>query len=487
MKKILLPVFILIPLFFIGQNIKKEKVKTSFLSYPKIDVAKMDISNIKVDFCIGNMKFVANNLKKTTNACKPKGGSIKDAKAIEVFYYQVAVLEPVSYLKISDNQGNIQYMERTTDGSQGFVDFGKDQCYWAEPVLKSAYQKEKANFEAKSQKEITKETMKKAREFLNGALFFTYIPQQIEVNYVKDKKQDYSDLERASSVALAGYEGIKDNAEDKDAQSKLQQAVSMWEKAMAESNTDNKDARINRKVTLALAENLGTAYMYLMEFDKAEKVVSDALALEKNITTNGTQDRKALLEMIKANKKGYMINKDIPINNNTANIQIQEHSSSEIGSFTEEYKKYANEAMAQDIKTGNDEYNKAVESGEVNPYQRFVVDVAGGASLTLPDLGAKLIKDPAGDKLDEFPEAITELTNVTTLTLRGNNLKSIPPDIGKMTNLKKLNLANNQLTTLPDEIGELKNLKNLILKGNNISPKEVSRIQSLLPNCDIKL
>ena len=107
-------------------------------------------------------------------------------------------------------------------------------------------------------------------------------------------------------------------------------------------------------------------------------------------------------------------------------------------------------------------------------------------AITSPDLASKLTKEPAGEKLNEFPEALVELTDLNILILRGNNLKTIPSSIGKLVNLKRLILTNNQLTTLPDEISELKNLKTLNMKGNNISPKEVSRIQSLLPDCKIK-
>ncbi|PCH98024.1 MAG: hypothetical protein COB83_00190, partial [Gammaproteobacteria bacterium] len=156
MKRLLLPIFIIAPFLFVAQNIKKEKVKTSFLSYPKIDMTNMNVNSVKVDFCSGDMKFMSKSTKKTTNACKAKGGSIKDAKAIEVFYYNFTVLAPVSYLKISNGAGEIKYIEKVSEGGKSSVDFGKKKCYWAEPVLVSAYKKGKAKFEASSNKENTK-------------------------------------------------------------------------------------------------------------------------------------------------------------------------------------------------------------------------------------------------------------------------------------------------------------------------------------------
>lgn len=487
MKKLLLPILIIAPLFFIAQNIKREKVKTSFLSYPKIDMTNMDVNSINVDFCSGDMKFVSKTTKKTTNACKAKGASIKDAKAIEVFYYNFTVLSPVSYLKISDSNGEIKYIEKVTEGVKSSVDFGKKKCYWVEPVLESAYKKEKTSFESKSNKENVKVSLKSARDFVNGALFFTYVPQEIMVHYVKSKDYGYSDLEEASAIAVEGFKGIKDNSQNKDAQAKLKQAISIWEKAMTESTPDDKKSRINKKVTLHVAENLGAAYLYLMEFEKAQKVVATALNLEKNITNNGTLRRKALLTTIRENKKGYELNKNTPINNNVVKVDIKTNSSSEIAQYTEDFKKFGNATVVEEIKANKEEYNKAVESGEINPYQRFVIAATTGNQLTLPDLASKLTKEPAGEKLNELPAAVTELTDLNILILRGNNLTTIPASIGKLSNLKKLVLANNKLTTLPDEIGELKGLKTLNLKGNNINQEEVSRIQSLLPNCKVKL
>jgi tetratricopeptide (TPR) repeat protein len=487
MKKTIFISLLLAPLFIISQNLKKEKVKTSFLSYPKVDVKNMDPSTLQVDFCTGNIAYLGKSTKKTTTACKPKGGSLKDTKALEVFYYHFNTLIPASYLKISNSKGEIQLIERINKGDKSFEDFGKKKCYWVESVLKSAYDKNKASFEAKNNKEFVKLKIKKSEEYLASALFFSYVPHTVEVLYPKDKNQNYTDLEKAATIAAEGYEGLKDNADDKEAQSKLRQAISIWEKALTESTPDTKNSRINKKVTLAISENTGRAYMYLMEFDKAKEIVKKALNLEKNFSNNATQRRESLLSYIKENKKGYDLNKETPVNLNVTKIMIKQHPASEIASFTEDYKKFGNAAMAEEIAESKEEYDKAVESGEINPYQKFVMETSFGKQLTLPDLTAKMMKEPAGEKLSELPEDVTKLTDLSILILRGNNLKALPGSIGNLTNLKKLVLTNNQLTTLPDEIGNLKELKNLNLKGNNISAKEISKIKSLLPNCKIKL
>lgn len=483
MKNFLLALFILSPLIFVAQNKKKEKAKSSFLAYPKIDMNGIDASTLKAEFCSGDIKVVAQKVNKGSNACKAKGGK---AQVIEVYYYSVGIMKPNSYLRILDNSGNVKYVKQTTKLTSGTTDFGKKKCYWAESVLKSAYEKEKSSFIQKTQKEEDKASLRVAKDFLNGALTFTYIPQEIEVYYFKDKNHDYSDLEKAATIASEGYDDLKDNYNDKTGQSKLKQAISIWEKALAESTPDNKDSKINKKVSMTLSENLGRAYMYLMDFEKAQSTVKSALDLQKNVSDNGTIRRKALLAEILEYKKGYELNKDLAVNTTPVKIAITQKPKSELSSFSADASKYGNEEAANDMQASKEEYDKGVESGEINPYQKYVIVISGGSQLTLPDLASKMTKQPAGEKLNTLPEEITELADLTHLVLRGNNLKTLPASIGKMVNLKKLILVNNQLKTLPDEIGNLTNLKTLNLKGNNVSDSEVARIQKLIPNCDIK-
>jgi len=482
MKKLILALLIISPAFFTAQNIKKEKIKSSFLSYPKINMTGIDVATLKAEFCTGDIKIVSQNVKKGSNACKAAGGK---AQVIEIFYYQLGVMKPVSFLRISDNSGNIKYVKQTTFTKAGSIDFGKKKCYWTEGVLKSAYEKERVSFQEDSQKEEAKEAMKVAKDFLNSALSFTYVDEEIEVFFVKDKSDLYADLEKAATIASEGYASLKDNYSDNGGQAKLKEAIAIWEKAMTESTPDLKDSRINKKVTMHLAENLGFAYMHLMDFEKAQEVVKAALDLQKNVSDNGTVRRKVLLNDILSYKKAYQLNKDLPVKITTVKVPFTSKPKSEIQQFVDDNKKYGVAEAMEDAQASNEEYEKGVESGEINKYQKFVVDIAGGKMITLPDLAAKMTKTEGGEKLDEFPEEITTLSDITTLILRGNNLKSIPASIGNMTNLKKLVLTNNQLKSLPEEISELKELKTLNLKGNPIPVSEQSKIQGLLPDCKI--
>jgi Leucine-rich repeat (LRR) protein len=83
-------------------------------------------------------------------------------------------------------------------------------------------------------------------------------------------------------------------------------------------------------------------------------------------------------------------------------------------------------------------------------------------------------------------EGIEYLTNLVWLRLSNNQLISLK-GIKNLTNLKWLGLSNNKLTTLPEGIENLTNLKELYLSDNPISDEEIERIKELLPNTKISI
>jgi len=235
-----------------------------------------------------------------------------------------------------------------------------------------------------------------------------------------------------------------------------------------------------------IGENLGRAYMYLIDFKKARASVKAALDLQKNLSNNSTIRIKALSAEIDDYNKGYDLNKTLTVNTKSVKVAITTKPASELAQFQADHKQYGQTVLIVDIKAGNEAHEGGVESGEINKYEKYLVVIAGGNQLTLPDFASKMSGGEDGEKLTSFPEELTELSELTHLMLRGNNLKTIPASIGKMVQLKKLVLTNNQLTSLPEEMGNLKALKTLVIKGNNISAAEVTKIQLLLPNCKIK-
>lgn len=65
-------------------------------------------------------------------------------------------------------------------------------------------------------------------------------------------------------------------------------------------------------------------------------------------------------------------------------------------------------------------------------------------------------------------EFATKLSNLKTLSLRGNNLLNVPDNLHLISKLETLNLSQNKLSTLQLTLGKMVSLKNLYLQGNKI-------------------
>lgn len=65
-------------------------------------------------------------------------------------------------------------------------------------------------------------------------------------------------------------------------------------------------------------------------------------------------------------------------------------------------------------------------------------------------------------------------------------MTGMPAEIGQLTNLETLNYSYKSITGLPNELANLKNnLKKFNLTGNPLSPEQISKLKTSLPNTTI--
>ena len=121
-------------------------------------------------------------------------------------------------------------------------------------------------------------------------------------------------------------------------------------------------------------------------------------------------------------------------------------------------------------------------------YGAITLDLSGNPRTQLATLPHEITEltdlrtlNLSGNQLTTLPLEITELTCLTELDLSDNQLTALPPEISKLTNLATLYLWRNQLTNLPPEIGKLTNLKTLDLWGNKLTalPSEICELTNL--------
>ena len=79
------------------------------------------------------------------------------------------------------------------------------------------------------------------------------------------------------------------------------------------------------------------------------------------------------------------------------------------------------------------------------------------------------------------PEAIQNLTRLTTLDLARNKIAIIPPEIGSLPVLEELNLQHNVIWKVPSELGNASRLRRLQLFGNRITdiPESIGKLTRL--------
>ncbi len=71
--------------------------------------------------------------------------------------------------------------------------------------------------------------------------------------------------------------------------------------------------------------------------------------------------------------------------------------------------------------------------------------------------------------LTDLPDSFTALSNLVNLYISNNWLTSLPEDFGSLTNLIMLDLGYNQIEYIPESIGDLVNLEYLFLFNNQLA------------------
>lgn len=136
------------------------------------------------------------------------------------------------------------------------------------------------------EKQSMEETMLLLNDFINSKYGYSKIERPITVEYVKNKKGEYDDLEEAMRYAQEGLASFDyHNWESNEA---LLQALEIWKAALAEGNPEDKKARINGKVMESIWFDLVETYMATLQLEQAEEGIK---ALE-DFKLNYTQKKR---------------------------------------------------------------------------------------------------------------------------------------------------------------------------------------------------
>jgi tetratricopeptide (TPR) repeat protein len=466
-----------------AQKIKSEKVTTSYLKYPKVQVNSLEGLNFMAaksgDFVVGEAR-----LKDTKSKCLPKGGSIKDVVEVPTYYYEIPVKTPSVIVSVKNAAGDVIFAEEVLKSADDQSLFGFDKCEnWYKATLEKNWAEQGQEYMKNGNIFRIENAIEEAQNKIKSELFYELASKEIEVDWYKNKNHDYSELEEAAQIAVKGYEMFNESYNSVGAKEKLSEAITIWSKEIQNLDEDDKKARINTKVGKSIYTNMAHALMFAERFDEAAEAIQAAQALgPKNWTNATTMAQDELLEQIQLRKNDVAkFAGSVPVYA-PDNIQIGLGDDAQYASLKADLDNYASNERAESLKAQmasyeaeKKKYDEAVAKGEINPYQdKMIKTTTQGYMLMLYNE-------------DEFPIEVTELTELNQLIIQNGSITSIPKEIAALENLKRLNLSKNQLTSLPAEIGELKNLKSLNLKGNDIPQSDIDAVQAKLPKCKIKI
>ncbi len=462
-----------------AQRISEFEAETSYLTYPRIPVKDINWEQITAEVAHTDIKMGEKTLHKGANLCKAKGASLKDAKVLENFYYEVKHKTPSAILRVKDNAGNVIFSHKTSEAGNTSTMFGKSECYFIEAILVDVWKKQSEEYKNIVAEEEFEDVQTSAQAFIDDAAMFRYVPETVEVFYPKTSKEhNYDELEAVAKETSQAYQLLKGNYENAEAKAMLEKAIAAWSKELENTNLNDRKSRINKKVAGTLRANMALAYAYLHQYDDAIVHINKALNSYSGTSNNRTLQWEVLRDRCNEQNSYYVMNKDAEVDLAEHKIVVVNKGMEAYETFKSDYSTYASKQAKEEYAAAKDAHDKAVASGELNPYEGMVTHTATQGYMLMY---------MSFQKLGKFPVEVCDLTQLNQIYFKNQNIESIPVEIGQLTQLKRLDLSKNKIVSIPEEIKNCKELKTLVLKGNPLPQSEVDKLSKLLPNCKIKL
>lgn len=192
---------------------------------------------------------VTTNKDKTTTTTKYRS-----------YWYEASYKHPIN-LKVQTPTGEVLFDETLSE-------FNEYKLYKSAANKNSAPSINQAELKEQLEDKIVKENMAAINALLNDRFGFPTMTRSISVNIVKPKKHNYDDYDNAFDAVSDGYKTLFDDYPK--ASEKIKEAIAIWEKALEESNLEDKKARIDADVTIATYFNLIEAYLWLNDYEKVK-------------------------------------------------------------------------------------------------------------------------------------------------------------------------------------------------------------------------
>lgn len=115
---------------------------------------------------------------------------------------------------------------------------------------------------------------------------FSPIAYPWSINYVEtSKKANYDDVVAAKEATKTALESLSNESHQVSIESEtlILKAIDMWQAILKESDLEDRKARIDKKVTMAVLENIAYCYFFIQNFSEADKFILQAMNVDKKV------------------------------------------------------------------------------------------------------------------------------------------------------------------------------------------------------------
>lgn len=216
------------------------------------------------------------------------------------YSYELQYRMPVT-VKIENSKGIV--VNERVPGCEGYNTKRTSEYKTKAEVEMYWLENEKA-FWDECQRNAVTQTTGAINSYLTEKIGYPMKSRKTEIRTAKSKDHDYTDLLTAFTNFQDGVLNLQYKDKKQAAKDKLQAAVTIWEKALTESNLNDKNARIDKNVTAALYVNLMEAYLWMDDFSNAEMNGNKAI----NMDNKYGRDARDRMPMVQWQKDRYNAN-----------------------------------------------------------------------------------------------------------------------------------------------------------------------------------
>ncbi len=200
----------------------------------------------------------------------------------------------ISKMKFQDNAGQTFYSQPTTLKVIKGANVIDEKTFDDEFKYLTSSSSNTINLE-RYEKDNVNKIMREISAYINQEFGYEPVVRSITIEYPKNKKREYDNLENAKIKAISAYRKLKkDISKDRRALAidELVQVRKIWESELAKVDYSNKKAVMNAKVSRMILFNLMRVDVTLKDKEQAEETLKLIQEHRINLDLNNTEEKE---------------------------------------------------------------------------------------------------------------------------------------------------------------------------------------------------